>query len=1005
MSSPPFQIQKFENCVKKLSSIVNFRSKGDGLIISEILDELNSLDFNIISVKPEKAALSIHHLCSLVSSSDEALAAKCCQLIVSYVLKQNVQIGGSILSLSVHWCLEAIKYAETFPALCNLLQGLEALLRSNNLNDLDSVPNLVEYLLQPLDTNVKLSNSTEVRLFQLKCLQNLSSHLSPQQADLVLAHVSEFMQNTQITSNDDFYLSEVFLSGLELMRQLCSDEWLSSNLGRVLGVCICFASYGLPNVEFHHPSTLYPSPGYQYQPPAEKSANKKGNKVRLRKRKKLKEDGKSEEADHEACFPGINFGPKGTLGALTSDSDSSDVEYRDFRVGLKLKKLQLRVRMTALLLLLKITEMVDFKEIFGYWTALFRGNLSLLNVLIKDSSVRMTPVITTVIYTLLSNSKLFLAQAQQSERNETAAFTPFSATLAELLCYIHNQFNVAIKQFLSVHRFPALLHCVSSLIMNTPYHRLKPGLITELLRNIYSALHHKETDVAVAAITCISTIAAIDPKTEEQEQLFLCGKPPNFQDMIPTVDEPWIISLAIQSLEAKKEVTPIQVEYLQLIKVLAKNNHKIFSEKVIESLLAVLVRNLQEEDNAVVQLHSVNVVEQISAYLQLAGLKDLSLNLWSSLLGGPLIPLFQQVKGQLPAAACDCLTALGSSTFSELDSRLQSLCVSLVFGCAGHEEPTVRAAAIQVIGTFLSYPSLVSDVQFVSDASKSVVDLMTDKSLFVRMKASWALANLSDIFLVESSMKSCLVISPLLKTCMNAAQDHDKVKWHGVRALGNILRVISDSELETLQKEDIITATSILITNASSSSLMKVRWNACYAIGNLLKNSYLHSYSADWQSNVFKVLSNLALECSNFKVRLTACAALVSVPSRELYKEHYLPLWPTFIQALENSQSITDFTEYKHQHNLIDQICLSISYLAKLCRPEDLDHIEEILIVNVEMLKDNFVKFHNRVVPEKSSELSEATSYLLSLLDSGDVSKRRSETICILISLFTNDVI
>lgn len=81
-----------------------------------------------------------------------------------------------------------------------------------------------------------------------------------------------------------------------------------------------------------------------------------GNKVRLRKRKKLKEDGKSEEADHEACFPGINFGPKGTLGALTSDSDSSDVEYRDFRVGLKLKKLQLRVRMTALLLLLKITE-------------------------------------------------------------------------------------------------------------------------------------------------------------------------------------------------------------------------------------------------------------------------------------------------------------------------------------------------------------------------------------------------------------------------------------------------------------------------------------------------------------------------------------------------------------------------------------------------------------------------------------------------------------------------
>lgn len=98
----------------------------------------------------QKAALSIHHLCSLVSSSDEALAAKCCQLIVSYILKQNVQIGGSILSLSVHWCLEAIKYAETFPALCNLLQGLEALLRSNNLNDLD-VSNCFFFLNQFLN--------------------------------------------------------------------------------------------------------------------------------------------------------------------------------------------------------------------------------------------------------------------------------------------------------------------------------------------------------------------------------------------------------------------------------------------------------------------------------------------------------------------------------------------------------------------------------------------------------------------------------------------------------------------------------------------------------------------------------------------------------------------------------------------------------------------------------------------------------------------------------------
>lgn len=65
---------------------------------------------------------------------------------------------------------------------------------------------------------------------------------------------------------------------------------------------------------------------------------------------------------------------------------------------------------------------------------------------------------------------------------------------------------------------------------------------------------------------------------------------------------------------------------------------------------------------------------------------------------------------------------------------------------------------------------------------------------------------------------------------------------------------------------------------------------------------------------------NLVVNFHNFKVRINSALAL-SVPSlKAYYGNYYFAIWKALLDALENSQNIEDFSEYKHRDHLIDQV-------------------------------------------------------------------------------------
>lgn len=64
------------------------------------------------------------------------------------------------------------------------------------------------------------------------------------------------------------------------------------------------------------------------------------------------------------------------------------------------------------------------------------------------------------------------------------------------------------------------------------------------------------------------------------------------------------------------------------------------------------------------------------------------------------------------------------------------------------------------------------------------------------------------------------------------------------------------------------------------------------------------------------------VKCANFKVRINGASALAVPTKRSHYGKHYLSVWSALTVALYQANCLTDFNEYNHRDNLLDQVSL-----------------------------------------------------------------------------------
>lgn len=100
------------------------------------------------------------------------------------------------------------------------------------------------------------------------------------------------------------------------------------------------------------------------------------------------------------------------------------------------------------------------------------------------------------------------------------------------------------------------------------------------------------------------------------------------------------------------------------------------------------------------------------------------------------------------------------------------------------------------------------------------------------------------------------------------------------------------------------------------------------------------SVLAYWfQRDLMITLCGVVKDCKNFKVRINAALALGSPAERSHYGDCRLFafVWESLVIALETSEDITDFAEFKYRNNLNNQVhnlidLLSVDYHCKFER-------------------------------------------------------------------------
>lgn len=177
-----------------------------------------------------------------------------------------------------------------------------------------------------------------------------------------------------------------------------------------------------------------------------------------------------------------------------------------------------------------------------------------------------------------------------------------------------------------------------------------------------------------------------------------------------------------------------------------------------------------------------------------------------------------------------------------------------------------------------------------------------------------------------------------------------------MRALGNLLRLIREPHLDNdFWQHTTLDAIDQLGKNCLAPGSMKVKWNACYAIGNLMRNPALFTAKAkpaEWLQSIMPTLCRLIVSHPNFKVRINAASALAAVPAqRSIVNEHYSGVWTALLEALEQSDHMTDYAEYQHRDNLVDQV----SWLIQIKFKKHFEWIRGVTYLKMYALKTSFI--------------------------------------------------
>ncbi|RKP04867.1 armadillo-type protein [Thamnocephalis sphaerospora] len=313
---------------------------------------------------------------------------------------------------------------------------------------------------------------------------------------------------------------------------------------------------------------------------------------------------------------------------------------------------------------------------------------------------------------------------------------------------------------------------------------------------------------------------------------------------------------------------------------------------------------------------------------------------WETVVDGLVQAHSNDTVAPVRALICDILANLTSSLFDGFMLRRQRFVLSLVLGMAADEQPIVRAAACRTLGVFVLFSGLREDLMFMTDATDVILKRTGDKSLDVRLRVFWAIANICDLFVENQTLLGALLTDELYSNitaaALSGAKDNVKARSHAVRALGSLVLAAGERVICLQARLDEIV--QAVCANARSGPF-KVRWNACHTLGKMFQNPHFPIGRASWTRSTLATLTEAISQTRNYKVRIHACSALRALDQRPRLgdRHNYADVVTAVVAALLSVDSMehTVFSEYKYVEQLKEQLMACCRCLRDLASEED----------------------------------------------------------------------
>ncbi|KAF9583603.1 HEAT repeat-containing protein 6 [Lunasporangiospora selenospora] len=632
---------------------------------------------------------------------------------------------------------------------------------------------------------------------------------------------------------------------------------------------------------------------------------------------------------------------------------SSDSEYSDSDSGMHLAQRRQhdgKVRLNALLCLQALARSSP-KQLQPHWHKfltsssslyLFTGvrqSPSLVGLIGSDPIPMVRNAACVTLVSIVEHSKQYLSMAEEKASapnlKTQAGMLALSERVGLMVRELHTGIAAAldgIDESVDPGTLSQLIRCCSTVVANCSYEKMRQGLTILLYKPISKYL-----------------LSPANSSAQPEVKDGVLG-----QSRSESGELPEFLCQVMAVIEDERAAPPTRIEAWGVLRTLAQ--YYVGYTRDAWARIDAALEKEKGRDSGDIRVRSASLLF-LEEYCKTntGPTAALSPDLWKDILERHILGAFGEGASGIKALGCDSLSHIPFYVFDSFPSRLQLLILSLVLGTAHDEGAVARAAACRAIGVLVLFPTIREDDTQLVDLAIAALELCQDPQLSVRVRASWAVGNLCDAFvLLKTEDREAVLLellslafwTKIMQTALMVCQDHDKLKPNGVRAIGGLLRVTFEGILERERHSLVKEAVHTLLKHMEHGSL-KGRWNACYAMQNILSNADFPigstagtSYAIDselvsWTMEVYDTLLHAIQQSKNFKVRISACAALSTPRTAPRYGgpaplRKMVQVLMSTVQNLDEEQGEHEFNEFQYRGQLELRLLRCLDHLLQV---------------------------------------------------------------------------